>query len=463
MSPTFLRRVRLPVDANTAFAWHERPGALERLKPPWRRFREAERHGGIRDSARVHLDFGFPLGAWTFEHFGYQAGRVFRDRQIRGPFARFEHTHTFEPAGDECVMEDRIEYERPVPPLGRVAAAWIHRELTRLFAWRHRVLRLDLERARQRDHRPLSIVVSGASGMVGRELIPYLTTQGCTVRRLVRHATRDPAEIAWDVEGGVLDPAALGGTDAVIHLAGAGIADRRWTNARRRELMESRVRGTGLLARALAEASPRPRVMLSASAIGWYGDRGDEVLDESSPGGNSFLPEVCRAWESAAQPARDAGVRVAHPRIGIALWPTGGALSRLALATRWGAGGPLGNGRQWWSWLSVHDLLDMMMRALDDAAVVGPFNAVTPSPARQRDVAKAIGHALGRPAFTPAPAFALRALLGRGLANDTLLASHRVVPRVLDRLGYTYRDPELGTALARMLGHAVDEPGEREA
>jgi uncharacterized protein (TIGR01777 family) len=203
--------------------------------------------------------------------------------------------------------------------------------------------------------------------------------------------------------------------------------------------------------------------MLSASAIGWYGDRGDEVLDESSAGGDSFLPEVCRAWEAAAQPARDAGVRVVHPRIGIALWPGGGALSRLALATRWGAGGPLGNGRQWWSWVTVHDLLDMMMRALDDPAMVGPFNAVTPAPARQRDVAKTIGHALRRPAITPAPAFALRALLGRGLADETLLASHRVVPRVLETLGYTYRDPDLGAALAGMFGHAPEGTGERAA
>lgn len=463
MSPVFVRQVRLPVDAGTAFAWHERPGALERLRPPWRHFRELERSGGIRDGARVRVDLGFPFGQWTIEHHGYQAGRVFRDRQVSGPFTRFEHTHTFHPDGDRCVLEERIEYEPPLPPFGRLAAGWIDADLARLFAWRHRVTRLDLERARVRGHRPVTVAVSGASGMIGGELVPYLTTQGCAVRRLVRHAARASDEIAWDPARGALDPAALAGVDAVVHLAGAGIADRRWTPARKREVVESRVLGTGLLARTLAAMPRPPAVMVSASAMGWYGDRGEEPLDESSGPGRGFLAEVAREWEAAADPARAAGVRVAHPRIGIVLWPQGGALAPLVRATRLGAGGPLGDGRQWWSWITLHDLLDMLVRAVDDPALAGPFNAVAPEPVRQRDLARALGRTLRRPAFLPAPAFALRLMLGRELADDVLLSSQRLTPRRLTERGYVHRDPELGAALARLFGRDPDGDGLEES
>ena len=455
-------RLALPLCAEQAFAWHERPGAFERLSPPWQRVRELERTGGIRDGARVTLDLGFPAGRWRLEHHDYAAGRAFHDRQLSGRFAKYAHAHRFVADGDGCVLEDQLEWRLPLSPLSAPVDAFVAREFERLFAWRHRVTRRDLEHLALRPGKPLSVGVTGASGFLGRELCAFLSTQGHRVVRFVRAGQEgsSPAPatveesnaIAWDPARGVLDPASLAGLDAVVHLAGAGIADAPWTPARKRELIESRVRSTDTLARALASAAGGPRVLVSTSAIGWYGDRGDEQLTEASAPGRGFLAELAQRWEAAAEPARTAGVRVVHPRIGLVLWPQAGALAKLAPPFRFGAGGPLGNGRAWWSWITLHDLLDALLFAIENAALTGAFNAVAPKPARQRDVARALGHALARPALVPAPAFALRALLGREQADEMLLASQRVEPVALVAAGFAFRDPELEPALAQLFG-----------
>lgn len=441
----------LPVSAAVAFAWHEREGAFERLAPPWRTVRVVERSGGIRDGARVTLDLGFPAGRWRLEHHGYVAGRAFHDRQLSGPFARYSHAHRFLTEGEGCVLEDHLDWRLPGAPLSAPADAFVRHEFSRLFAWRHRVTLDDLERAASRAT-SLAIAVTGASGFLGRELCAYLATQGHRVHRLVRGRAAGSDEIAWDPARGELDPRTLSGLDAVVHLAGAGIAEQPWTPARKRELVESRVRSTGTLARALAACTNGPRVLVSASAVGYYGDRGDEALEESSPSGRGFLAELARTWEGAAEPAVRAGVRVVHPRIGIVLWPRGGALEKLVPPFRFGVGGPLGDGRAWWSWIGLHDLLDALLFAAETQAVEGPFHAVAPGAVRQGELARALGHALSRPALVPAPAFALRALLGREKADEMLLASQRLRPDALLRAGFRFRDPELAPLLARLYG-----------
>jgi uncharacterized protein (TIGR01777 family) len=252
----------------------------------------------------------------------------------------------------------------------------------------------------------------------------------------------------------VLDPAALAGLDAIVHLAGASIGDGAWTAARRRELVASRVDSTALLARTLAERRDGPRVLVSTSAIGRYGDRGEEWLDESSPPGRGFLAQLARDWEAAAEPAARAGVRVVHPRIGLLLWPSDGALVPLLRIFRWGLGGPFGRGRTWWSWVGLPDLLEMLTRAVESDELRGPFNAVAPEPVRQGAFAKVLGRVLRRPAILPAPPVALRLVLGRDRANELLLASARVRPAVLAHLGYRHRDPELEPYLARVLAPA---------
>jgi uncharacterized protein (TIGR01777 family) len=297
----------------------------------------------------------------------------------------------------------------------------------------------------------MRILVSGASGLVGRALCARLPAAGHAVVRLVRRAATRPDEVAWDPVAGTLDPAALAGFDAVVHLAGAGIADRRWTPARRRELVDSRVRSTTLLANALAAAPSPPRVLLSASASGWYGDRGDEPLAETSGPGTGFLAGLARAWEGAAAPAAAAGIRVAHPRTGVVLAPHGGALAKLLPLFRLGLGGPLGSGAQWWSWITLDDLLASFVHAIGHADVRGPFNAATPSPLTNAGFTRALGRALRRPAWLPAPAFALRLALGRDLADEALLSSQRLVPALLERTGFRFGDPELEPALRRLL------------
>ena len=444
-------RSPLPCAAERAFDWHEREGAFVRLSPPWRSVRVVEHTGGIRDGARVTLDLGPPAGRWRLEHHDYVAGREFHDRQLSGPFAAYAHAHRFRDTPEGGVLEDTLEWRLPGGPVGALADTLVRTELARCFAWRHAVTRADLERDGAQPRRPLAVGVTGASGFLGRQLCAYLTSQGHRVARLVRAGRAGAGEVAWDPARGQLDTAALAGLDAIVNLAGAGIADARWTVPRQQELVESRVASTALLARHLAEGAG-PRVLVSASAVGWYGDRGDDWLEETSSPGRGFLAELGRRWEDAAAPAARAGVRVAHPRIGVVLWPGQGALGKLALPYRFGAGGPLGSGGAWWSWVGLHDLLDMLLFAIEHDTLSGPFNAVAPHPARQADLARALGHALARPSLLPAPAFALRALLGREKADEMLLSSQRVRPAELERAGFRWREPALEPLLARLYG-----------
>lgn len=445
-----MRRVALPVPAAEAFAWHERPGAFERLAPPWQRVQVIERTGGLRDGARVTLRL--PPGlTWALEHRDYVPGRQFRDVQRSGPFAHYEHTHAFADTAGGSVLEDRIEWSLPGGPIGALASGPVAARFDQLFRWRHRLTALDLALARRRAGARWAVAVTGATGLVGKALVALLATQGHVVRRVVRRPA-EPADIAWDPARGMLDPAALEGLDAVVHLAGAGIADRPWTEARKREIRDSRVQGTSLLARTLASLARPPRVLVSASAVGWWGDGGDAELDERGAAGAGFLPEVCRAWEEAAAAAAAAGIRVVHPRIGIVLAPQGGALAPMLPLFRAGAGGPLGSGRQWWSWITLDDLVLAIEHAIATDKLAGPFAAVAPEPARVGDVAAALGRALGRPAFAPAPAFALRAVLGREMADAMLLAGQRVRPGRLVASGFVHRDPTLEDALRRLLG-----------
>jgi len=298
------------------------------------------------------------------------------------------------------------------------------------------------------------ILIGGASGVVGTALVrDFHANQIAAVRLVRKPSPENEQEICWSPLSSrtIDDPSRLEGFDAVIHLSGANIAAHRWTPAYRGEIAESRVQTTEVLAKLLAVLKNPPHVLLCASATGIYGNRGDEILTESSPPGSGFLAETCIAWEAAAQPAKAAGVRVVHLRFGVALAPEVGALARMLPLFRLGLGGNLGSGRQWMSWISMPDMVKAVSYALDNPGITGPVNIVAPAPVTNAEFTSTLGRALHRPTIVPAPAFALRAALGV-MADEVLLASARVVPEQLTEAGFQFQHPRLDSALKTLLG-----------
>ncbi len=297
----------------------------------------------------------------------------------------------------------------------------------------------------------MRVVVSGASGLIGSALVRHLRSQGDRVDRLVRgRAPLGENEIAWDPRAGTIDIAHLEGADAVVNLSGATIAKWPWTRAHERRVLESRVRSTALLAQAIAGLDPGPRVFVSTSAIGYYGSRGDELLVETSSPGAGFLSEVCVAWESAAEAASRAGIRLVTPRFGLVLSGSGGALLALLRPFRLGLGGRIGDGRQFMSWIALDDLVRVVAFAIAREDLKGPVNAVAPEPARNEEFTRTLGRVLRRPTLLPSPAFAARLILGK-MADEMLLSSARVEPSRLKAAGFSYLLPTLEGALRAAL------------
>lgn len=457
MNPTtFSLTTLIPRPAAEVFAWHERRGALQRLCPPWERIEIVTATGGVRDGARVTLrnKVGPWWLEWQVEHRDYVAGRQFRDVQLRGPFARWEHLHRIEPAGeDACRLTDEITYDLKGGALGRtLAGGFVHRQLTRLFAWRHAVTQADVTlAARHGTGKPRRVLIAGASGLIGRALAALLETQGHEVLRLVRRPPRGAGEVTWDPVSGDLDPAALDGVDAVVNLSGENVGAGRWTAARREAILRSRVDATRTLVGAMQRMERRPEVLVSASAVGFYGERGDEILAEDAPMGHGFLPEVCLAWETHAEGAARIGIRTALLRFGVVLTPAGGALAKMLPAFRLGLGGRVGSGRQWMAWVGREDAVGALYHAVMEPRCCGPLNVVAPESIRNAEFTATLARLLKRPAVLPVPAVGLRAILGE-MADATLLASTRAVPLGLERTGFAFRHPTLEGALRHELG-----------
>lgn len=453
---TLTYRGELPRHApGDVFAWHEREGALERLTPPWADVSVERKEGGIRDGATVALRVrqGPASFLWELRHRDFVPGVQFRDEQVSGPLRSWVHTHRFLPRdGGGTLLEDEISFE---VPLGLpVAPALVRSELDRLFAFRHRRLAADLGRhAADGDRSRLTVVVTGASGLVGTALRHFLTTGGHRVVRLTRgRGAGGPDVRRWDPARGELDPAALQGADAVVHLAGASIAGGRWTPERKRAILESRVKGTDLLARALASLGPDgPRVLVSASAVGYYGNRGDERLDEGSGGGGGFLADVVKAWEAATLPASRAGVRTVLLRTGVVISPAGGALGQMLLPFKMGVGGRIGSGRQYLSWIDLDDLVGAVLHALRSPVLSGPVNATSPNPVTNAAFTDALGRVLGRPTLLPVPSLAVKAAFGQ-LGEEALLWGQRVVPSRLLHAGFGFEFEGVEDSLRFQLG-----------
>ncbi len=298
----------------------------------------------------------------------------------------------------------------------------------------------------------MDVLVSGSTGLIGTALVSGLRVNGHSVRRLVRGPATG-RDVSWDIGAGTLDPHALEGIDAVVHLAGEGIGERRWTDEQKQRIRDSRVRGTSVLAAAVASREHKPRVFVSASAIGYYGNRGDELLTEKSPAGDDFLAGVCRAWEAETQPAVDAGVRTVKVRTGIVLAEEAGVLPRLLLPFKLGIGGKQGSGKQWMSWITIDDEIAAIRAVIDDERFRGPINLTAPNPVTNHEFAQTLGRVLHRPAILPTPMLPLKLRFGPELVETLLLASQRVQPAELEANGFGFQFPVLEPALEAIIRH----------
>ncbi|MFM1823619.1 MAG: hypothetical protein RI967_1885 [Planctomycetota bacterium] len=460
----FERASPIDADAEALGAWHFREGAIVRLIPPWERIAIDQEASPLVDGARavIRIRKG-PLSVrLVARHEAVDPPRAFTDVQESGPFGSWRHRHSFEPAesGAGSVLRDAIAFTPPLGFVGRALATRpLLREIERQFAFRHARTAADLRRHAEVAARfggaPLRVGVTGASGMLGRQLCAFLSTGGHEVVRFVRGRASAAGERPWnptDPKDG-LAPALVEDLDAIVHFAGAGIADGRWNPERKRLILASRVDGTGAVAQAVARAERKP-VVVSASGVGYYGDRGDERLDEGSAMGSGFLPEVVAAWEAALRPAEAAGARCVRLRFGVVLSASGGALARMRTPFLLGAGGPVGSGRQGMSWISLDDALGVILHAIRDPSLAGVVNAVAPGAVAQRVFARTLGRVLGRPAFAPLPSLAVAALFGE-MGRRLLLEGAFVRPRRLEEIGFRFEHPALEDALRLELGRSA--------
>lgn len=456
----FSKETLLNVPAQFAFNWHAHPDALRKLLPPWENIKIIQQTGTIKNGDRVKLKIPIAPGLrtqWLAEHCGYEAFHQFEDVQLKGPFRDWHHTHIFEPVSEtSCKLIDKIEYTLPLGNVGAfLGKSFVQSKLKAQFTYRHRQTKTELELHDQYCNRPpMRILLSGCSGLIGSSLASFLRMGSHEVVRLVRNkqvAEQDPQAVFWDPSRGEIERSTLEGFDAVIHLGGANIAEHRWTDSFKEEMIQSRVRSTQLLASVLATLDQKPSTFIVASAIGFYGDRKDEIMTEDCESGVGFLPEVGRQWEAAAEPARQAGIRVVNPRIGVVLTPDGAALKKMLTPFRLGLGGVAGSGKQYWSSISIHDVVAGLHFILRTDSLAGPVNLVMPQPVTNREFTKTLGNVLNRPTVFPLPVPFIKLLLGE-MGEALLLESTRVVPEKLLQAGYEFQQPTLEDTFRHLLG-----------
>ena len=424
------------VDQNRLFNWHTRPGAFERLTPPWVKLLSSKGSGSIEEGARVKIRVkeGFLTTNWSIRHGAYKRGSLFSDILEKGPFNSWHHEHMFSSEPENASsLHDLIEYK----PFGGVLAerafgGLINRKLKSLFRYRHELLRLDLERFTEIN--PQKVLISGGTGFIGSALAALLRTQGHEVVLLSRRP--GDGRIVWDPQSQKLDPAQLEGLDAVFHLAGEGIMGR-WTEAKKKRIYESRILGTRLLCKTLEGLEKKPKVLVSTSGI-------------SAGYGQGFLAEVGAAWEAETKPARDAGIRVFIPRVSVVLSPAGGALKSMLPLFKLGLGGRIGSGQQHMSWIAMDDLVDILYTAMHNESYAGPVDVVAPEVPTNAVFTKELAQRLRRPAFLPVPACFLKLFLGE-VAQETALADIPATSEGLEALGYRFRYPTLREALSHLL------------
>ena len=470
---SFIRTTHIDkISSNELFAWHIREGALERLNPPWHQFKVIERIGNIQNggTVKIKMKIAGPIHTtWLVKHSDYVEGKQFRDRQIRGLFSSWTHTHLFNPLElSSCVLDDHVEYSLPGGSLSEIiASSIINNKLNQMFDYRHRLTSGDLRvhsnaNKIRGNERPMTIGITGSSGFLGSSLIPFLTTGGHRVVRFLRHPVGDDdnfknvKSIQWNPSS---SSASLNdeNIDAVVNLAGENIFGR-WTKKKKKRIFDSRVNTTKSLCKLLSSLDKPPKVLVSASATGYYGDRADEILTEESspsPSSNDFLSYVCKNWEESTQIAKESGIRVVNVRLGIVLSSSGGMLSKILLLFKLGLGGRIGNGNHYMSWIGLDDLLGLILYAIADKSIAGPVNTVSPNPITNHDFVSTLGKVMSRPTIFSIPKSMIKLPLGEELAHAALLSSTRVIPERLIKMGYQFRFPYLESVLRHTLGKSV--------
>tara|TARA_X000000950_G_scaffold289209_1_gene410850 strand:+ start:1249 stop:2550 length:1302 start_codon:yes stop_codon:yes gene_type:complete len=429
--------------------------------PEWEGIRPLE-VGGIKDGAvtTFRMSIGIVPQKWKAKHHSYIEGEQFCDNMIKGPFARWNHTHKFlENGTDEMKIQDTIDWKLPFHFFTRIGAPiMVMPRVHQMFKHRSRRILADLKRQEMFKDAPRKrILISGSTGLIGTQLGAFLETDGHDVHRLLRpstklHADQDPAKVVkWNDHTGEILEGSLENFDVVIHLAGAGIGDKRWSKKRKKLIAESREIPGRNLSNALAELSSPPSLFMCASAIGFYDNRGDEDLDETSSIGDGFLAKICKKWEDAMKPASDAGIRTIIMRNGIVTTASGGMLQQILLPAKLGGMGPIGGGRQWQSWISFDDLIYAIHYLMNHEDASGVFNMTSPNPVTQKQYAKTLGKVLRRPAFAPVPGFVMKILFGE-LGKSLILDGQKVHPKRLLELGFEFEHETLESALRDTLG-----------
>jgi uncharacterized protein (TIGR01777 family) len=456
----FIKSIPVPATNKETFDYHTREGALERLVPPWSILTVNSHEGNIKDGAmstfKVRLGFiGFH---WKAAHFGYVQDRRFQDKMVKGPFQSWTHTHSFIPDKiGQCRMEDKIAYS---PPFGKLGAMLLHNiiqnNLNQLFHYRHRILSNDIRLWKLAGRiRGLKILITGSNGLIGSSLIPLLTAAGeHKITRLERPSSRHneihSSSLFWDPSSDKINLKDLEGFDVVIHLAGENIFGR-WTDSKKQRILESRVKSTRLLCDSLIKLANPPSTLICASATGFYGNQGNQVLAEESKPGFGFLSEVCRKWEESTQIAKDDGIRVVNSRFGVVLTPNAGMLQKLLALSRFGLGLRFGHENQYISWVSIEDVIGSIFYSIINSSLKGPVNVVSPNPVTNLEFSKTIARIVESKIMLPISQKLATMMLGE-LADSLIASSALVVPNKLSIAGYRFINPDLEDALRLLLG-----------
>ena len=457
----FVKRVELSSNVEDVFEYHEREGALERLIPPWSSLQVIKRDKDLKDASIVILRLNVgPIGIrWIAQHSGYIQNRQFKDKMIKGPFRYWLHTHSFAPNEvNNCIMEDRIDYSLPFGFSDiDLFNNRIRENLSQLFYYRHHILKNDMNLYKLvRNNRGKKILLTGSTGLIGSALVPFLNTVGDHhVTRMVRpssiYRNNNSYAVKWDPDKGKIDINDLEGYDIIIHLSGENIFGR-WSDSKKRKLIESRINTTRLLCDSLVKLKNPPSTLICASAIGIYGDRGNDVLtEETPPAGSGFLSVLCQKWEEATASVKSVGMRLINARFGMVLTPKGGILKKLVEPSIFKFGMKMGSNNQYISWISIEDVLGSILYSIGDSSIKGPVNFVSPNPMKMSDFTRILSDVLKNKFIIPIGTRTLKPVFGE-LADDVISSSSFVLPKKLSIAGYPFMNTDLENTLRFLLG-----------